>query len=113
MQKKEAGRKEEGSKEGRERRGRRNTEEVGTHKVLEVEESLWEKGVGKDASAKGLGSRNRVKEGVYPKEREGILIVKRRKRGSTSIWRGSAKEGIYSTIQVTPDIASTFCSKKG
>jgi len=80
---------------------------------LEVEESLWEKGVGKDASAKGLGSCNRVEGRVYPKEREGILIVKRRKRGGTSICRGSAKEGIYSTIQVTLDIASILCSKKG
>jgi len=80
---------------------------------LEVEESLWEKGIGKDASAKGLGSCNRVEERVYSEEREGILVVKRGKRGDTSICRGSAKEGIYSTIQVTPDIASTFCSKKG
>jgi len=65
---------------------------------LEVEESLWEKGVGKDASAKGLGSRNRVEERVYPKEREGVLVVKREKRGGTSICRRSAEEGIYSTI---------------
>jgi len=90
-----------------------NTEKVGTQKVLEVEESLWEKGVGKNASAKGLGSRNRVEERIYPKEKESVLVVKRGKRGGTSICRRSAEKGIHLTIQVTLDIASTFCSKKG
>jgi len=45
-------------KEERERQGQRNTKEIGTQKVLEVEESLWEEGVRKNASAKGLGLHN-------------------------------------------------------
>jgi len=40
------------------------------------------------------------------------LVVKRGKRRGTSICRRSTEKGIYLTIQVTPDIASTFFSKK-
>jgi len=46
---------------------------------LEVEEGLWEKRIRKDASAKGLGSGDRVEGRVYTKERKGIFIVERRK----------------------------------
>ena len=34
---------------------------------------------------KGLGSRSRVKERIYTKKKEGLLIVKKGKRGGASI----------------------------
>jgi len=59
---------------------------------LEVEEDLWEKRIRKNASAKGLGSCNRVKGRVYTEERKGVFIVKRREGGSASIrGRSTAK----------------------
>ena len=65
---------------------------------MEVEKGLWEKGVRKDASAKGLGPRNRVKRRVYAKKGEGVFFVKRGKRGGASICGGSVEKGIYSTF---------------
>jgi len=59
---------------------------------LEIKKSIWKERVRKDASMKGLGSCNRVKERVYVKEGEGVFTVKRRERGSASIHRGSAKK---------------------
>ena len=44
-----------------------------------MEEGLWEKRIRKDASAKGLGSGDRVEGRVYTEERKGIFIVERRK----------------------------------
>jgi len=79
---------------------------------LEIEESVWKEGVGKNTRAKSLGSCNRVERGIHTKERESVLFVKGREKGSASIYRGLVKKRIYSTIQVTPDIASTFCSKE-
>jgi len=78
-----------------------------------VEKGLWEKGVGKDASAKGLGSRDRTKRGVYTKEREGVFIVERRKGEGTSICGRSTTKRVYPTLQVTANFTSAFCSKKG
>ena len=60
-----------------------------------MEENIWKERVGKDINAKGLGSCNRNKRRVYAKKREGILIVKRRERGSTSIHGGSAEKRVY------------------
>ena len=65
---------------------------------MEVEKSLWEKGIRKDASTKGLGSCNRVEGEVYAKKRESILIVEGGKRGGIGICRESAKKRVYLTF---------------
>jgi len=58
---------------------------------LEIEKSIWEKRVGEDASAKGLGSCNRVKREVCTKKGKGIFIVKKREREGTGICGGPRK----------------------
>jgi len=78
-----------------------------------VEESIWKKGVGKDASTKDLGPCHRIKGGIYTKKGEGILTIERGKRGSTDICGRPVEKRIYLTLQVTPDIASTLCGEKG
>ena len=65
---------------------------------MEVEKSLWEKGVRKDASVKGLGSCDRVKRRVCAKKGESVLVVKEGKREGTGICRGSAKKRVYLTF---------------
>jgi len=65
---------------------------------LKVEKSIWEKGVGEDASTKGLGPRHRIERRVHAKEEKGIFTVKRRKRRDTSICGGSIKERIHLTL---------------
>jgi len=77
-----------------------------------MEESVWKEGVRKNASAKSLRSCNRVERGIRAEEEESILSVKGGEGKSASICRGPVKKGIYSTIQVIPDIASTFLSKE-
>jgi len=42
-----------------------------------------------------------------------ILLVEEEKGESTGICRGSVEERIYLTFQVTPNITSTLCGKKG
>ena len=79
---------------------------------MEVEENVWKKGVGKNASAKDLGPCYRIERGVHTKKGKGILIVKGEKRGSIGIHGGSVKERIHPTFQVTPNVTSTLCSKK-
>ena len=78
-----------------------------------MEESIWKKGVGKDASAKDLGPCHRAKRRVYAKKGEDILTIERRKRGSTEIRRRPIEERIHPTLQITPNITSTLCGKKG
>ena len=78
-----------------------------------MKESLWKKGVGKDTSAKGLGLRNRVKRGVFTKEREGVFVVKRKERGSTSIRGRSTAKRVYTTLQIAANFTSALCGKKG
>ena len=78
-----------------------------------MKKGIWEKEVGNNASTKGLGPCNRVKRGVYAKERKGIFTVKRKERESTSVCGESAKKRVYLTFQVTPNFTSTFCGKKG
>ena len=56
------------------------------------------KRVREDASARGLGPCNRVERRLHTKKREGILIVKREKRGGTSICERPVEKGIYSTF---------------
>jgi len=62
---------------------------------------------------KDLGPCHRVKRGVYAKKREGILTIERRKRGSTKICGRPTEKRIYLTLQVTPNVASILCGKKG
>ena len=77
-----------------------------------MEESIWKKGVRKDASAKDLGPCHRAKRRVYAKKGEGIFTIERRKRGSTEIRRRPIKERIHPTLQITPNITGTLCGKK-
>jgi len=79
---------------------------------LEIEKSIWEERVRKDASVKGLGSCNRVKRGVCAKKEESVFIVKERERGGIGICGGPTKKRVYPTFQVTPNFASTFRSQK-
>jgi len=79
---------------------------------LEVEESIWKKGVRKDAGTKDLGPCHRTKGGIYAKKGESILTIERGKRESTDICGRPVEEEIYLTLQVTPDIASTLCGEK-
>jgi len=65
---------------------------------LEVEESIWKKGVGKDAGTKDLGLCHRIKGGIYAKKGESILTIERGKRGSTDIYGRPVEEGIYPTL---------------
>jgi len=78
-----------------------------------VKESLWEKGVRKNASVKGLGSCNRVERGVYTKERESIFVVKRGKGESASVHGRSIAKRVYPSLQITTNVTSTLCGKKG
>jgi len=79
---------------------------------LEVEENIWKKGVGKDASMRNLGPCHRIKGGIYAKKGESIFTIKRGKRESTGICGRPVEKGIYPTLQVTPDIASTLCGEE-
>jgi len=62
---------------------------------------------------KELGPCHRIKGGIYAKKEESILTIERGKRGSTDICERPVEEGIYPTLQVTPDITSTLCGEKG
>ena len=50
---------------------------------------------------------------VCTKKGKDILLVEEEKGESTGICRGSVEERIYLTFQVTPNITSTLCGKKG
>ena len=80
---------------------------------MEVEKSIQEKGVGEDASIKGLGLRYRIERRVHIKEGEGVFTVERRKGRGTSICGGSIKERIHLTVTnfiwtITPGILDQF-----
>ena len=80
---------------------------------MEVEKSIWKERVREDASMENLGSCHRIKGRVYTKERKGILAIKRRKRGGTDICGRPVEERIYLTLQITSNVTSTLCGKKG
>jgi len=65
---------------------------------LEVEKSIWKERVREEASTENLESCHRIKERVYTKEREGILIIERRKREGTNICGRPVEERIYPTL---------------
>jgi len=62
---------------------------------------------------KNLELRYRIEGSIYTKKGKGILTVQGEKGGGASICRRLAKERIYLPFQVTPNITSTLCSKKG
>jgi len=80
---------------------------------LEVEKGVQKKGVRENASAKDLGPCHRIERGVHTKKEKGILLVEGGKGRSTGICGGSVEERIHLTFQVTPNITSVLCGKKG
>jgi len=78
-----------------------------------MEKSLWEEGIRKDASAKSLGSCNRVKGRLHAKKEESVFTVERGEGGSASIRGEPVEERVYPTLQIAPNIAGTLYSKKG
>ena len=76
-------------------------------------EDIQKKEVGKNASVKDLELCHRVERRIHAKKGKGVLMVERRKERSTSICGGSVEERIHLTFQVTPNITSTLCGKKG
>ena len=78
-----------------------------------MKKSVWKKEVRKNTSAKDLGPCHRIERGVCTKKGKGILLVKGGKGESTDIRRGLVEERIHLTLQVTLNITSTLCSKKG
>jgi len=80
---------------------------------LEVEENVWKKGVGENASAKDLGPCHRIKREVCTKKGKGVLIVKGGKGESTDICGRSVEKRIHLTFQVIPNVTSTLRSKEG
>jgi len=80
---------------------------------LEVEESLWEKRIRKNASVKSLGPCNRVERRIYTKERKGVFIIQREKGESASICERSTAKRVHLTLQITANITSTLFGKKG
>ena len=65
---------------------------------MEVEESIWKKGVRKDTGMKDLGPYYRIKGEIYAKKGESILTIKRGKRGSIDVCGRPVEEGIYPTL---------------
>jgi len=55
---------------------------VSAREISQMDKSVWEEAVGKDAYKKIVGSHNRCEERVYATKREGIPFVERRKGGS-------------------------------
>jgi len=78
-----------------------------------VKESLWEKRVRKNASAKGLGSHDRIEREVYTKERKSVFIVKRGKEGSASVHGRSTMKRVHPPLQIATNITSILHGKKG
>jgi len=59
-----------------------------------------------------MGPYDRTKKRVCAEKRKGIFSIKRKKRESTSIYRGSTAKRIYLAIKVAIDFASILCSRK-
>ena len=80
---------------------------------MEVEKGVWKKRVRANASVKGLGPCDRIEKRVYTKERKGIFVVKRKKRESASIHGRSIAKRVHLSLQITANVTSTLCGKKG
>jgi len=63
-----------------------------------VKEGIWKEGVGKNASANGLGPCYRAKRRICTKKGKGLLIVERGKRRDASICRRPVEKRIYLTL---------------
>jgi len=50
---------------------------------------------------------DKSEERICAKKKEGISIIKKGKKESEGVYKGTAKEGIYMTVKVTTD--STGC----
>jgi len=85
---------------------------VASHISVEVvhdKKGVWESRIKENASTKALGSYNRTQGGICAKEEKSVLTVKGYERGDVGICGGSVEERLYPTIEVTLNIASTFC----
>ena len=84
------------------RRIEKDEDEETLRKLVPKKFWKWKKVFGKrvreDASTKNLEPRHRTKEGVYAKKGEGILTIKRRKRGGTDICGRPAEERVHPTL---------------
>jgi len=80
---------------------------------LEVGEGIQKKEVEKDTSTKNLGPCYRVEGRIYAEKGKGVLTVQGGKGEGASVCRRLAKERIYLTFQVTPNVTSTLRSKEG
>ena len=60
-----------------------------------------------------MGPCDSVEKGICAKQGESVFVIKREKRGCTSICRGSTVKGIHSTTEIATDLTSPFCSKEG
>ena len=59
-----------------------------------------------------MGSCNRIERRVCTKKEVSIFTMERGKRGGASICGKSAAKRVYSTIKITIDLTSPFCSKE-
>ena len=75
--------------------------------------SIQKKEVRKNASVKDLRLCYRIERGVCAEKGKGVLIVEGGKGRSIDIRGGSVEERIHLTFQVTPNVTSTLCGKKG
>jgi len=60
-----------------------------------------------------VGPYYRIKGEVHTKKGKGVFIVEGRKGKGASIRRGSIEERVHPSFQITPNITSTLCGKKG
>ena len=60
-----------------------------------------------------MGPCNRYEGGIYAKEKEGVFLDKRRKRGDVGVYSRAVEERVHTTIKVTLDSTSVFHRKEG
>jgi len=61
---------------------------------------------------KNLGLCHRVEGRIYTEKGKGVLTVQEGKGGDASVCKRPAKERIYLTVQVTPNVTSILCNKE-
>ena len=77
---------------------RRESKKVGARKVSPMDKSLWKETIGENSNKEGMGPCNRGEKRICAKKREGVPIVKRGKRGGEGVYKGTAEEGIHTTL---------------
>jgi len=80
------------------------------YKYLKVFEK---KGIRENANEKDLESCYRSQERFCSKKEEDISIVKNREGGGAEVCKGSVKEEVYLTIEITTNVTSILCAKEG